>query len=78
MAGEYDVKPTAARRKELRAQLQRILNSFWGYTERQVYRVMVKDDSPKGRHYEDRQSEKVLACVADMRAWCDEVEAEYR
>lgn len=77
--GEYDVKPTAARRKELRAQLQRILHSFWGYTERQFYKVWVKDDThPRGRRLEDRQSAMVLDCVARMREWCDEVEAEYR
>ena len=78
MAGELG-KPSASRRKELRAQLQRILNSFWGCTERQFYKVWVKDDThPRGRRMEDRQSETVLKCVADMREWCDQVEAEYR
>lgn len=76
---EHLGKPSATRRKELRADLQRILTAFWGYTERQFYNIRVKDESRRsGSRYEDRQSEKVLESVAAIRAWCDEVETEYR
>jgi hypothetical protein len=74
-------KPTSKERKRLRAELQRILMSFWGNTERQVSMRTRPGWTPALRplsRYVDRQSELVLADIARMRAWCDEVEEAYR